>query len=134
MHTPLDWMGHVKGHYISHFCSTVYKLKVFLLEVFRDGFNQTLSIYSELSRYCTDRWYSRRLFLLGPIKVKGRKFTEMFPYIENNKHLVDFVIKFIIQSVCFNALHSSKVSQSSVTKNETICFYFGGIRWPLLFT
>ena len=84
--------------------------------------NQILST-SLLLRCFTARGSSTMFFLVGPAKVKAHNsilFPEKFPGIENKEHSVGFVITFILLSLCFNALHSSKSSQyKSVTKMLT---------------
>ena len=55
-----------------------------------------------------------RFSLIGHTKVKACKsfvFTQKFPIVKYNEHFFDFVFHFYFLSLCFNALHSSKVSQ-----------------------
>ena len=51
------------------------------------------------------------------LKVEAPKsflFTGKLPCTEKKEHLVDFVITFNLLSLCFNAPHSNKVSQSTL--------------------
>ena len=54
-----------------------------------------LFIYFQLSMCCTARGSSAGFSIVGPAKVESLKFflfTEKFPCIRNEAHLVDFVI------------------------------------------
>ena len=48
-------------------------------------------------------------------------FTEEIHCIENKEHLIDFVITCIVQPLCFNALPSGKVSQSTLIVKSNEC-------------
>ena len=61
-----------------------------------------------LSKFNTSRESNTRFFLVGSTKVKAHKY---FLLIENEEHLVDFIVTFILLSLFFNALYSSRLSQ-----------------------
>ena len=73
--------------------------------------------------------------LVGPSKVKARLlffiFTEDSIKVENKEHLFDFVVTLYFTSLCFDALHSSKVSQSTLFKIEIVYLYIQNLQWLL---
>ena len=69
-------------------------------------------IYSPLSRASTAKELYARFSLVCPTKVRAWK-TQKFLIVENKEHWFDFVTSFYFLSICFKALHSGKVSQST---------------------
>ena len=75
---------------------------------------------------------SSRLLRLSPSRGLNTRFSlvfiQRFTKFENKENLFDFVIHFYFQSLCFNALRSSKVSQSIyqwVENEKIICQIVG---------
>ena len=87
-----------------------------------------LFVYSRVLRCCKAMVSGSRFSPAGPTKGKAQKslFTETLPCIESKEHLLDFVITFILKF--FNALHNSKVSQSTLKLVHGIKMVTGCLR------
>ena len=95
-------------------CNKKYCL---LLKNFVEG-----NIHSQFSKLCTASGLNTGFSLVPPTKVKSCKFfvfAQKFPIVENKEHMFDFVIHNYFLSLCFNALHINKVSQSTSLRFAT---------------
>ena len=76
-------------------------------------------IYSQLSRCCTARGSRSWVCLRGPTKVVYSSHWK-FPCSWNKEHLVDCIVTLYFLSLCFSALCSGKVSQSTFSPHTLI--------------